>query len=392
MEILENILRQMSNVNKAQRNFIVALLMNLMCVRGKANFRNLSRYSDYHEKTYSRWFRRDFDFVKFNQLSLNNLTEKPLIAALDCSFIKKSGKHTYGLEKFYNGKQSKAEKGLEISTLALVDVNYNTAYNLSTRQTCATTNETTRVDQYLSHLKQDRKSLPENVHYLVADGYYSKTKFIDGVISLGLEFIGKLRHDACLRWLYQGSQKPRGRHKLYDGKVKFDDLNHFDLIGEIKGIKLYSAVVNSPCFKRNLRIVYLVKKVRNKVYTALLFSTDIKLAAKTIYQFYKARFQIEFLFRDAKQFIGLNDCQARCRQALHFHFNAVMTALNFIKLQDRLQGNFNERHTISVASWKTRHANIYLLERFSSWLGFDFTSIKYKNGFDALCNYGVLSM
>ncbi len=45
--------------------------------------------------------------------------------------------------------------------------------------------------------------------------------------------------------------------------------------------------------------------------TALLFSTDIGLTAKKNYQFYKACFQIEFLFLDTKQFTGLNDCQAR---------------------------------------------------------------------------------
>ena len=87
MEILETILGQISSVNKAYRNFIAVVLMNLMCVRGKANFRNLSRYGDYHEKTYSRWFKRDFDFVKFNQLSLKHLTVQ--IAAVDCSFISK---------------------------------------------------------------------------------------------------------------------------------------------------------------------------------------------------------------------------------------------------------------------------------------------------------------
>jgi len=47
--------------------------------------------------------------VKFNQLSLKHLTENSLIAAVDSSFISKSGKHTYGLDKFYNGKQGKAE-------------------------------------------------------------------------------------------------------------------------------------------------------------------------------------------------------------------------------------------------------------------------------------------
>ncbi len=41
-----------------------------------------------------------------------------------------------------------------------------------------------------------------------------------------------------------------------------------------------------------------------------------------------------------------------------------MTALNLIKLQDRLQGAFNKRHVISIASWNLRNANVHLLERF----------------------------
>ena len=390
MEILDSILSQMSTVKKAQRNFIASLLMNLMCMRGKATYSNLSRNSDYHEKTYRRWYKRDFDFAKFNQTALKPLANRRLIAVQDCSFIGKSGKHTYGLGKFYNAKQGKAEKGLEISTLALVDVDYNTAYNLSTRQTCPDTNDN-RVQQYLSHLEQDRKLLPESVRYLAVDAYYTKSKFIDGATNLELDLIGKLRRDSHLRWLYQGEQKPLGRTKLYDGKVKFDQLAQFDLVDEIEGVKLYTAVVNSPCFKRNLRIVYLVKQLANKVYTALLFSTDLNLAAKDIYQFYKARFQIEFVFRDAKQFLGLNDCQARGRKALHFHFNAVMTALNLIKLQHR-EHYQDEPHTLSVSSWKTRYANIHLLQRFSSWLGFDLSSFKSKNGFDDICNLGVIAM
>lgn len=389
MELLETILAQMSTVKKAQRNFIISLLMNLMCVRGKANYSNLSRYGEYHEKTYRRWYNGDFDFVKFNHIALKPLTGR-LIAVQDCSFSSKSGKHTYGLGKFYNSKQGKVEKGLEISTLAIVDVDYNTAYNLSTRQTCPDTAEN-RVQQYISHLEQDRQLIPESVRYLAIDGYYAKTKYIDGATNLDLQLIGKLRHDAHLRWLYQGEQKPLGRNKLYDGKVKFDNLNDFDFVDEVEDVKLYTAVVNSPRFKRNLRVVYLVKQLANKVRTALLFSTDINLAAKDIYQFYKARFQIEFLFRDAKQFLGLNDCQARSRKALHFHFNAVMTALNLIKLQHRSHYH-HKPHVLSVSSWKTRYANIHLLQRFSSYLGFDLSSIKFEKGFDDICNFGVIDM
>ena len=58
---------------------------------------------------------------------------------------------------------------------------------------------------------------------------------------------------------------------------------------------------------------------------AVLFSTDVDLDALTLYRYYKARFQIEFLFRDAKQFTGLTDCQARSQAKLDFHFNASLT-------------------------------------------------------------------
>jgi hypothetical protein len=45
-------------------------------------------------------------------------------AVLDASFMEKSGEKMGGLGKFYNSKQGKAEKGLEISTLAVIDADY----------------------------------------------------------------------------------------------------------------------------------------------------------------------------------------------------------------------------------------------------------------------------
>lgn len=394
MPIIETVLHQMSSVSTPQRKFMTVLLMTWMCLRGKVNYRNLSRYSEVNEKTYSRWFRRDFDFIEFNRLSLASLLrgDNTLIAALDCSFSNKSGKHTYGLDKCYNSKHSKPEKGLEISTLAVVDVEYNTAYTLSTRQTPKLDNsDETRVDWYLSHLGQDRHALPKTICYLITDGYYSKKKFTDGVMDLGLHHIGKLRHDANLRYLYRGSQKRRGRPKQYDGKVKFHDLSRLELVQEINGIRCYTAIVNSVRLKRTIRIAYLVKQDGNKLYTALLFSTDTDLPALDIYRFYKARFQIEFLFRDAKQFTGLSNCQARCQKALHFHFNASMMVLNLIKLQDRQYASVSDARVISVASWKIRKFNEHLLKQFSDMLGLDFSSIKSNPAYEALRNYGTIA-
>lgn len=394
MEIVNTVLQKMSSVRKPQRQFMLMLLPLWLCLRGRANFRNLSRYSHYHEKSFSRWYRRDFDFTEFNRLALQPLSQEgeELIAAVDCSFIPKSGRYTEGLGRFYSGCTGKAEKGLEISTLAVVNVTENTAYHLSTQQTIDSPgSEVTRVDDYLSHLRKDRDSLPPEVRYLVADGYYSKAKYINGVAELGLHQIGKLRHDASLRWLYQGEQKARGRKRRYDGKVCLDDLTRFTRTQDREdGTQVYTAIVNSARFKRDLRVVYLVKCVGNKIKTALLFSTDTSLEPEKLVSYYKARFQIEFLFRDAKQFLGLNDCQARQAKALRFHFNASMTALNLLKLEDRqhrTQGN----KVISIASWKIRKANAHLLERFSSYLGLDFNGIKSQLGFEELCNYGAIA-
>jgi hypothetical protein len=211
-------------------------------------------------------------------------------------------------------------------------------------------------------------------------------------MALDLHLLGKLRHDANLRSLYTGPRHSRGRPKQCDGKVRFNDLNRFEFVRETEeGIRLYTAGVNSVHFKRTIRVVYLLKQDGDKVHTALLFSTAIHLSAWDIYRFYKARFQIELLFRDAKQLTGLSDCQARNKAALHFHFNATMTALNLIKLEDRQQVSASEGHVVSIMSWKIRKLNEHLLQRFSDMLGLDFGSIKSHPDYETLRNYGAIA-
>jgi hypothetical protein len=107
--MIERIVEQMRNVSKPPRKFIAVLLVLLSSLRDRANFRNMSRYSDYHENTFSRWFRRDFDLVELNRLGLK-MTFEPetwLIGAMDGCFIPKSGKHTEGLSQFYNGVRAR---------------------------------------------------------------------------------------------------------------------------------------------------------------------------------------------------------------------------------------------------------------------------------------------
>ena len=107
--------------------------------------------------------------------------------------------------------------------------------------------------------------------------------------------------------------------------------------------------------------------------------------------YYTARFQIEFLFRDAKPFTGLIDFQTRSEERMAFHVNASMTALNFLKLEDRQQRHDDKEHVISIASWKIRKFNAHQLERIISTLGLDLSSIKLHPHYEDLINYGTIA-
>lgn len=401
MDIITTIVHKMSSISTPQRKFLVTLLTTIQVLRGKMTFRNLSRYSDLHEKTYARHFQQSVDFTDCNYLALTSYlpSNTTKIAVMDCTFVSKSGKHTYGLDMFYHGCHDRAEYGLEFSELAVVDVTYGTAYHLSMEQTPDTATlikelgaDKTRIDWYLSHLWRDGPNLPSEVSYLATDGAYAKVKFVDSVCEFGLHLVSKLRHDANLRYLYTGPrQKRRGAPKKYDGKVNLQDLSRLTPITLSKTLTLYTGIVNSVSLKRNIRLVYVCKRQGTKLLTALLFSTDTTLAAQDIYRYYTARFQIEFLFRDAKQFTGLADFQTRSEERITFHVNASMTALNFLKLEDRMTAQEETGHVISISSWKTRKFNEHQLERIISTLGFDLSSIKLSPHYEDLINYGTIA-
>src|SRR2546421_5015987 len=207
MTMVNDILKQMPGLGQPQRKFLATLFITILVLRGRVNFRNLSRYCDYSERTIARQFREPFDWPDFHQrvllAALDSHSE--LVSAHDASFIPKSGKQTFGLGHFFNGCASRAERGLEISTLAVVDVTRRCALTLAVAQTPPGEKATkaepddTRIDFYTQQLHEHRHRLPPSVTDHCVDGYYTKKKYIDAVVSLGLHTITKLRSDAdCL--------------------------------------------------------------------------------------------------------------------------------------------------------------------------------------------------
>jgi hypothetical protein len=397
MRLLQNVLHSLKKTKKPQYKFVTHLLGLMLMLPGHATFRNMSRYSPSHERTFSRWYARDFDWVSLNQAAITEAVppEHDQALVMDASFVPKSGKHTYGLDRFWNGSHSRAEKGLEISTLAWLDITDNCAYCLSVEQTPPSAEtadpETTRMDVYLDQLSRvvtthDLRFL----RYVVTDGAYSKQKFVAGVRALELHQIGKLRADAHLRYLYQGPKRPGpGRQKTYDGKVNWSDLSRFErLETEDEHIVLSHQVLNHVQLKRDLQVVVVVHTQRNRY--AVLFSTDVDLEPQRLYRYYKARFQIEFLFRDAKQFTGLSDCQARSKAKLDFHFNASLSAVTFAKLKAR-HPHGNGDQAFSMASLKRRAFNQHLIDRICEHLANGQSLEKSSPDYEALCNYGIIA-
>lgn len=192
---------------------------------------------------------------------------------------------------------------------------------------------------------------------------------------------------------HTGVQKPRGAKRKFDGKFNLSDINRLTFVREVEAkIYLYTTQVWHVSLKRNIRIAYLIDcRNPDKTGYALLFSTDPQLDADDIYCYYKARFQIEFIFRDAKQFTGLTDCQARDQKKLDFHFNVSLTALNLAKFDQKQRESGCEPFVFSMASYKRLAFNQHLLETFISKLDLEPTLIKSHPNYEELRSFGAIA-
>ena len=254
----------------------------------------------------------------------------------------------------------------------------------------------TRVDFYKQQLREHRHRLPPSITYHCVDGYYAKKKYIDAVVSLDLHAITKLRCDADCKFLYTGPHpKRKGARRKYDGKVNWQDLRRFDALGtlaEADHVHVYTALVWHVTLKRRLRVVVLVnRKAPAKPRYIILASTDLALDGHKLVALYGARFQIEFLFRDSKQFTGLTDCQARDAAALDFHFNAALATLNLVRAEERLGSTDQAPQVFSMASWKQRQFNERLLDLFIEKLALDPSWVKNHPCYDDLRAYGAIA-
>lgn len=119
-------------------------------------------------------------------------------------------------------------------------------------------------------------------------------------------------------------------------------------------------------FADSLNVVVLVKThlATGKQSHVILFSSDLTLAYDKLIQFYALRFQIEFNFRDAKQYWGLEDFMNTSETAVT---NAVNLSFFMVSLSHRLLREFRrDKHLLfSVLDLKAFYrASQYVREVF----------------------------
>jgi hypothetical protein len=215
-------------------------------------------------------------------------------------------------------------------------------------------------------------------------------------VALKLHPLPKLRSDANCLFLYTGPPpQRRGPRRKDDGKVNFQDLRRWENLGPLEArdpVQLYPALVWHVSLKRKLRVGVLVnRKDPHQPRSIVWAATDLELDGRKLVEFYAARFQIEFLFRDSNQFTGRADCQARAEAALDFHCTASLATLNLARAEELRAQADQSPQGFSMASWKQRHFNERLLEVFIANLALDPNWVKNHPGYDELRTYGAIA-
>jgi hypothetical protein len=265
----------------------------------------------------------------------------------------KAGKLTHGLDRFFSSLYGKPVPGLAFFTFSLVSTQQRRSFPLRVEQVVRSDAEKAaskaqaaakkpkapcdkrrpgRPKGSKNRPKADVPLTPElgritamlgallhviagviSLTYVVLDGHFGNHHALQMARQHHLHLISKLRYDAALYFPYTGPYAGRGPHRKYGAKVDYDHLpgsylKETTVEGHMQTC-LYQLQLLHKEFPQPLNVVILVKtNLRTQARAhVVLFSSDLALAYAPLVDYYGLRFQIEFNFRDAKQYWGLED-------------------------------------------------------------------------------------
>lgn len=286
-------------------------------------------------------------------------SESEYLLAGDESVVTKAGKETYGLDRFFSSIYGRPVKGLAFFALSVVSVDERKSYPLQVEQVVRSEAEKAAIaekkrqkaakkgkkskakgkgkvgrpkgcknkdkrqiawNEELSRVRRMASALLRYIHplcairYFVLDGHFGNNNVMQMVRqSLSLHIISKLRNDSALYFLYDGPQKPKGRRRVYGPKIDYQNIPLRYRVSTTTQDRVRTDIFQSTMLHKSfadmLNVVIIVKTHLDtqKQAHVVLFSSDLDLDYEKLIDFYHLRFQIEFNFRDAKQFWGFED-------------------------------------------------------------------------------------
>lgn len=284
-------------------------------------------------------------FWEFFRTQLYHADDVYLLVGDEC-VTPKAGKCTHGLDRFFSSLYGKPIPGVAFFTLGLVNTRERQAYPLQVEQLQARSSckgalvkppataprpvgrpkgskngDKTQVTltpelQLIQNMVRKQGLLINGLFpltYLVLDGQFGNHNALEMARHCGLHLLSKLRCDAALYLPYTGPYAGRGPHRKYGERLNYAHLPaaycKASVIEDNIQTNTYQMPVWHESFPALLNVVILVKTNLETGAQAhvILFSSDLTLNYEKLVDYYSLRFQIEFNFRDAKQYWGLDD-------------------------------------------------------------------------------------
>ena len=218
-----------------------------------------------------------------------------------------------------------------------------------------------------THIKRTLSIIGDKlkITYFVYDGAFGNNECLQMVKMCGLSLISKLQCNSALYYLYEGEYKGRGPRRKYGDKVNYQQIpeKYLQQISRKDGIeeKIYQMTVRHKDFADplNVTIIQRIRLSDKKRGQVILFSDDLQLFWENMIFYYRLRFQIEFTFRDAKQFWGLEDFMNIKQKAVK---NAANLSLFMVNLS-RFLIDQDETYTQSILDLKSRSQAAFYAEK-----------------------------
>ena len=90
-----------------RKDFIINTFLCFSAIKGKINYLQMERFPDKCEQYFRINFENKFNFQDFNLAMIKERCSGECIVAFDPSYIKKSGKKTFGLGMYWSGCSGK---------------------------------------------------------------------------------------------------------------------------------------------------------------------------------------------------------------------------------------------------------------------------------------------